>query len=289
MRQSESRFLEVRGLRYHLRHWPAPGAPKLVLLHGWMDVSASFQFVVDALEREWDVVAPDWRGYGLTQWAKADSYWFPDYLADLDLILQRADAEKPINLVGHSMGGHVAGLYAGVRPARVARFVNLEGFGLAATRPEQAPKRYARWLDELRVPPRLRPYESFGALAERIRSNNPRLSPEKAEFLARHWGQALEGDGVTLRSDPAHKIVNPVLYRQDEVRACWQLATAPVLWVEAADSDALKRVGLDAAAHAERRAAFRTLRYVTVPGSGHMLHHDQPEAVARLLEEFCAR
>jgi pimeloyl-ACP methyl ester carboxylesterase len=91
---------------------------------------------------------------------------------------------------------------------------------------------------------------------------------------------------VTLRSDPAHKIVNPVLYRQDEVRACWQLATAPVLWVEAADSDALKRVGLDTAAHAERRAAFRALRYVTVPGSGHMLHHDQPQAVARLLDEF---
>jgi pimeloyl-ACP methyl ester carboxylesterase len=289
MRQSVSRFLQIRGLRYHVRHWSAPGAPKMVLLHGWMDVSASFQFVVDALEREWDVYAPDWRGYGLTDWAKADSYWFPDYLADLDFLLEKIDSEKPINLVGHSMGGHVAGLYAGVRPARVEKFVNLEGFGLAVTRAEQAPKRYARWLDELRVPPRLRPYESFAVLAERMQSNNPRLSREKAEFLARHWGKEAEGKGVTLRSDPAHKIVNPVLYRQDEVRACWQLATAPVLWVEAAESDALKRVGLDAAAHAERRAAFRTLRYVTVPGSGHMLHHDQPQAVARLLEEFLSR
>jgi pimeloyl-ACP methyl ester carboxylesterase len=91
-----------------------------------------------------------------------------------------------------------------------------------------------------------------------------------------------------LRSDPAHKIVNPVLYRQDEVCACWQLVTAPVLWVEAADSDALKRVGLDDAAHAERRAAFRDLRHVRVAGSGHMLHHDQPRAVARLVEEFLA-
>ena len=168
MRQSESQFLQVRGLRYHVRHWSAPGAPKMVLLHGWMDVSASFQFVVDALERDWDVYAPDWRGYGLTDWGKADSYWFPDYLADLDFLLERIDSEKPINLVGHSMGGHVAGLYAGVRPARVARFVNLEGFGLAATRPDQAPKRYARWLDELRVPPRLRPYESFAALGRAL-------------------------------------------------------------------------------------------------------------------------
>jgi pimeloyl-ACP methyl ester carboxylesterase len=289
MRESESQFLQIRGLRYHVRRWPAPGAPKMVLLHGWMDVSASFQFVVDALERDWDVYAPDWRGYGLTGWAKTDSYWFPDYLADLDVLLETIDAEEPANLVGHSMGGHVAGLYAGVRPARVARFVNLEGFGLAATRPDQAPKRYARWLDELRVPPRFRPYESFAALAERLQNNNPRLSTEKAEFLARHWGQEVKGKGVTLRGDPAHKIVNPVLYRHDEVRACWQQATAPVLWVEAVDSDALKRVGLDAAAHAERRASFRTLRHVTVAGSGHMLHHDQPQAVAGLLEEFLAR
>jgi pimeloyl-ACP methyl ester carboxylesterase len=285
MRQSESRFLEVRGLRYHLRHWPAPGAPKMVLLHGWMDVSASFQFIVDALEREWDVYAPDWRGYGLTAWAKADSYWFPDYLADLDRILDEVEAENSLNLVGHSMGGHVAALYAGVRPARVAKFVNLEGFGLAATRPEQAPKRYARWLDELREPPRLRPYVSFAELAERLRSANHRLSSERADFLARHWGQEVNGH-VTLRGDPTHKVVNPVLYRQDEVRACWQLVTAPVLWVEAAESDALKRVGLDSAAHAERRAAFRELRHVTVADAGHMLHHDQPAAVARLIEEF---
>jgi pimeloyl-ACP methyl ester carboxylesterase len=187
------------------------------------------------------------------------------------------------------MGGHVAGLYVGVRPGRVARFVNLEGFGLAATRPEQAPKRYARWLDELRVPPQFRPYESFAALAARLQSNNARLSKEKADFLARHWGREVDAKGVTLRGDPAHKIVNPVLYRQDEVRACWQLATAPVLWVEAAESDALKRVGLDAAGHAERRASFRDLRHVTVSGSGHMLHHDQPQAVARLLEEFLGR
>jgi len=166
--------------------------------------------------------------------------------------------------------------------------VNLEGFGLAATRPEQAPKRYARWLDELHVPPKLRPYESYAALADRLQANNHRLTRERAEFLARHWGRETEA-GVVLRSDPAHKIVNPVLYRQDEVRACWQLATAPVLWVEAAESDALKRVGLDAAAHAERRAAFRNLQHVSVQGAGHMLHHDQPQAVARLVEDFLAR
>ena len=286
MRPSQSLFLEVRGLRYHVRRWPSEGARKLFLLHGWMDVSASFQFVADALEGEWDIYAPDWRGYGLTQWGRADCYWFPDYIADLDFLLGELDAEKAVNLVGHSLGGNVACMYAGVRPQRVAKLVNLEGFGLKPTRPEEAPGRYARWLDELRDRPRLRPYQNFGELAERLRQANPRLSSDRAAFLARHWGHAAGADGVLLRGDPAHKIVNPVLWRYEEVRACWERITAPVLWVDAAESDTLKRMGLTREDHEQRRAAFRNLRYETVAGAGHMLHHDQPEALARLIEEF---
>ena len=288
MKPSASQFLDIRGLRYHVRRWPAPSAPKMVLLHGWMDVSASFQFLVDALKGGWDVYAPDWRGYGLTEWGKTDSYWFPDYIADLDHLLRQLSPQIPVNLVGHSLGGNVGALYAGVRPHRVARFVNLEGFGMAKTRAEQAPGRYARWLDELADPPGFRPYHSYSELAARLRSSNPRLSNEKAEFLARHWGKEVEGK-VHLRSDPRHKIVNPVLYRYEEMQACWREVTASVLWVEAQQSDTLKRVKLNPDDLAERRAAFRDLRYVTVGDAGHMMHHDQPEAVAGLLEEFLAR
>ncbi|MFL6563564.1 MAG: alpha/beta fold hydrolase, partial [Burkholderiales bacterium] len=208
------------------------------------------------------------------------------YLADLDLLLEQIERGTSVDLVGHSLGGNVAALYAGVRPARVRRLVNLEGFGLPATRPEQAPQRYARWLDELRQPPGLRPYESFAALAARLRQSNVRLTEERAAFLARHWGRE-DGEGkVVLRSDPAHKIVNPLLYRLEEARAVWQQVRAPVLWVDAAESDTLKRLGLSEAQHAERRSCFKTLKYVTVQQAGHMLHHDQPQEVARRIEEF---
>ena len=86
MKPSESLFYDVRGLRYHVRRWPGDAGRRMVLLHGWMDVSASFQFLVDALAQDWDVYAPDWRGYGLTDWGKSDCYWFPDYIADLDAL-----------------------------------------------------------------------------------------------------------------------------------------------------------------------------------------------------------
>ncbi|MFX7140344.1 alpha/beta fold hydrolase, partial [Acinetobacter baumannii] len=84
-----------------------------------MDMSASFQFMVDALQAEWHVIAPDWRGFGLTERAPAQSYWFPDYLADLDAILDHYAGEEAINLLGHSIGGNVVSLYAGVRPQRI--------------------------------------------------------------------------------------------------------------------------------------------------------------------------
>lgn len=288
MRASESHYYPIRGLRYHVRRWAGESSRRVVLLHGWMDVSASFQFLVDALGPGWDAYAPDWRGYGLTDWSGADCYWFPDYLADLDALLDRISPQAPVNLVGHSLGGNVAALYAGVRPGRVARLVNLEGFGLAPTRPEQAPGRYRRWLDELRGPPRLRPYPDFAALADRLQANNPRLARERAEFLARHWGRQEPDGTVALRADPAHKVINPVLYRYEEVLAIWREVAAPTLWVEAAESDSARRMKISPEQLAERRAAFRHLRYATVADAGHMLHHDQPERLARLIEEFLA-
>lgn len=284
---SESVFVSVRGLRYHCRCWGAADRPRLFLLHGWMDVSASFQFLVDALEGDWRVIAPDWRGYGLTEHGRSDCYWFPDYLADLDALLAHFEPDRPATLVGHSMGGNVACLYAGARPERVGALVNLEGFGLAGSDPARAPERLAKWLHELARVHSFRDYASFAELAARLQANNPRLSAERAAFLAHHWGVTREdGAGVRLRADPAHKIVNPVPYRLAEAEACWRSVRAPALWVEGAESDTPRRLGLAGADLAARRACFARLTLRVLPAAGHMVHHDQPEALARAIEDF---
>ena len=183
LKQWRSEYLTIRGLRYHVRHWGEPGAPQLFLMHGWMDCSASFQFLVDALAQNWHVVAPDWRGFGLSQSSGADSYWFPDYLADLDAILLHYSPETPVNLLGHSMGGNIVAMYAGVRAHRVVKLINLEGFGLPATVPEQAPARYAKWLDALLTPHSLKRLASVEQVALRLQKTNPRLTDDRAAFL----------------------------------------------------------------------------------------------------------
>ncbi len=285
MTPSRSTFHELNGLRHHVRTWGAPDAPPLFLLHGWMDVSLSFQFVVDELQRDWHVIAPDWRGFGLSAWSGA-GYWFPDYYADLDALLAIYTPLQPAQLVGHSMGGVIACTYAGLRPARVARVISLEGFGLARTTAADALPRYRRWLDELGETQRFRIYGSFDALATRLARDNPRLTPEKAQFIARAWARETAPEQIEMLSDPRHKRANPVLFRLDELIACWREVTAPTLWVFARNSAGAGYLKDTPEQLAERKNAFRDYRELWIEDAGHMMHHDQPAAVARLIEEF---
>ncbi len=286
MKQSGSEYLSIRGLRYHCRTWGAAHAPVVMMLHGWMDVGASFQFLVDAFKGRYRFVAPDLRGFGETQWCGVDSYWFPDYFADLDALIDAYSPAAPLALVGHSMGGNIASMYAGIRPARVAKLVNVEGFGMGATMSDQAPRRYGRWLDEIKTQQGFRDYASFDELAARLQSKNPRLSSERAAFLAPHWGDRRADGRVALRSDPAHKRVNPNLYRIEETKACWRAIEAPVLWVTGRETETLKRMGLDADALVDRKRAFPQLHETEIADAGHMIHHDQPARLAAVIEDF---
>lgn len=286
MKTSSSVFVDVRGLRYHCRIWGDAGRPKLFMLHGWMDVSASFQFLVDALHGDWQVIAPDWRGYGLSAWGPADSYWFPDYMGDLDGLLAHFEPAQGVNLIGHSMGGNIASMYAGVRPERVARLVNLEGFGMSRTEPAKAPARYAKWLAQLADKPAFRDYADFAELAARMRKSNARLTEARALYLAQHWGRQNAAGRVELRSDPAHKLINPVAYQLEEAKACWRNVAAPVLWIEGAESKTMERMRINAGEHEARMACFGNLVAHTLGDAGHMLHHDQPQRLAELIEAF---
>jgi pimeloyl-ACP methyl ester carboxylesterase len=285
MRPSRSLFIPVRGIDYHVRTWGDAASPRLFLLHGWMDVGASFQFLVDSLQRDWNVIAPDWRGYGQSGWC-ADGYWYADYVADLEGLVDHFSPDEPARLVGHSLGGNVVGVYAGVRPQRVLRAVSLEGFGIPAEAPELAPEKMRSWLDALRDPPQFASYANFAAVADRLQKNNPRLSRDKAEFLAAHWAEAMPDGSARLRSDPRHKLPFPTVYRIEESLAIWRRATLPVLWVAGSDSFVRKWLGDGEAELSRRMKAFPDCRLITIEDAGHMLHHDQPAAVAAAIEAF---
>jgi pimeloyl-ACP methyl ester carboxylesterase len=293
-RAFRTQSVPIRNLRYNVLSWgePVPGEAPLVMVHGWMDVAASWQFVVDAFARDRFVIAPDWRGYGASDVPGTDNYWFPDYLADLDFLLDHFAPHTPVNLVGHSMGGNIAMMYAGVRPARIRRLVNLEGFGMPRTKPAQAPGRLAKWMDELKAYHRgdleLKAYDDVDGVAQRLMKTNKRLSRDKADWLARHWA-APDADGKwRILGHAAHKIVNANLYRVDEVEQMFKAITAPTLAVIASD-DSLGQWWqgrFTLAEYEERLKAVSDVRVVRVDEAGHMMHHDQPQVLAKLIEDF---
>lgn len=277
--------LPVRGLRYNIRHWGSPRAPMLFLLHGWMDSSPTFQFVVEALRQEWHVIAPDWRGYGASEWL-GRPYWFPDYYADLEALLDLYSPGRPARLVGHSMGANVAAGYAGIRPERVAQLVMIDFLGLMNSTQEEAPRRLQSWLDEMAASPHLSAYASHGILAQRFRHANPRLTPERAAFLACEVTRQLPDGRVQLACDPWHKLPSPNLYRVEDSMACWHRIAAPVLMVLAEHGFVQQRLGLDSPECRRRLAAFPDLQVVTIADAGHNIQHDQPEQLASVLEGF---
>ncbi|MBV8740682.1 MAG: alpha/beta hydrolase, partial [Sinobacteraceae bacterium] len=295
-------------LKHRLLWWQGEDRTPVVLLHGYMDSADTWQFLVDALPQDWTLAAPDWRGFGHSEWAPG-GYWFPDYLADLEALLALLCPESPAGVIGHSMGANVAALYAGIREQRLQWLINLEGVGLQPTQPQEAPARYAQWLDEVRAgapasvavaaggtPTRTEAatgtgtasgnYRSVEQLAQLLMRRNPRLPAERAGFLARAWTCPDEhSGGVRLVFDPRHRWVNPVLYRREEAEACWLRMRCPMLLLTGSLS-----------AHRERReryfgdellrTAFDAARAVSLPGVGHMMHHEDPAAVAQAIVSF---
>ncbi len=270
-----SSSIDIRGTTYCVHEWGDPASPMFMYLHGWGDTGSTFQFVVDALQRDWHVVAPDWRGFGDSR-GTVSNYFFPDYLADLDALLTRFSPSRPVALVGHSMGGNIAGLFAGVMPERVSAFVNVEGFGMPDSDAARAPARYRLWIERGRETPAYSEYDDFDALATRVRKRNPRMSAEEALFVARCWARRNDDGVVQLRADPLHKLPNPVLYRRAEAEACWRRISAPVLAVCGGDSP-------------WREIEFPVGTPLEIEHSGHMLHFEAPRKLAQAIETFLGR
>ncbi len=271
------RELSVRGVKYAVNEWGDSGAPLIVYLHGWGDTGSTLQFVVDALKSDWYVIAPDWRGFGRSTF-DCTSYWFPDYLADLNDLLAIYSPQEPARLVGHSMGANVAGLFAGTMPERISAMVNIEGFGLADSKPDDAPRRYREWIEAQDLA--FSEYASYESLGTRINKRNRHMSAAAASFVAREWAREGADGVVRLRADSRHKLPNPVLYRRAEAESCWRAITAKTLLVTGAESRLAEQVanapGLE----------WPDAKRIDIEKAGHMLHFEAPAALAEVIEGF---
>jgi len=281
---------------YRLRRWPAQEsaegvartAPPLLLAHGWMDIGASFQRFVDALDSGREVVALDWRGFGGSKAPPSDSYWFYDYYADLDAVIDHVSPNAPIDLLGHSMGANIAMIYSGSCPERIRRLVNVEGFGLARTESADAPARLAKWLSELKTPVSIRTFASLQEVAAHLMKRSPHMDEGFAMWLAAEWAQRQADGRWHVTADAVHKRVNPILYRCDEVLAAWENIEAETLFVE---GDKVEETTFSSARYSrdefeDRLSRIKAVKRLRIDECGHMIHLEQPNRLAKAVDGF---
>lgn len=293
MREPKSHLVPLgTGLRYHVLEWGAGDVSlqhTVVLLHGFLDLAWGWVHTVEAgLAGRFHVVAPDLRGHGDSDRVGAGGYYhFVDYIADVHDLVEALGRER-VSLVGHSMGGSIATMYAGAYPDRIASVALLEGLGP----PEPStpmPERVVAWLASWR---RVREadskgYETLEEAAARLRSHDPLLGEELSLELAEHGTRCAppppEGDGrFRFKHDPLHVTLSPYPFRFDAASSFWKRLQCPVLVVEASES-AFHHAPEEMA---RRMACFAKSERAEIAGAGHMMHRHQPEALGALLARF---
>lgn len=290
MKPPRDRTIDVRGLKIHYLEWGEPDGEPLLLIHGFLDHGRSWEPLVAALKKKsskpmW-IIAPDCRGHGDSGWVGAGGYYhFPDYLWDLECLLESLDVEK-ISLIGHSMGGTISFLYAGTFPEKVRKLVLVEGIGPIAMQFVDTPPRMERWLAELKGlrQRKVVEYATLEKAAERLRRKNPRLKPELALELASSGMKQIESGKWVWKFDPLHRTVAPQPFYSGQAVEFFRRILCPVLIVDGAKSRQTPRPDLE-----ERLSAIADRSHAEIEDAGHMVHHDNPEGLAQAVTAFLNR
>jgi pimeloyl-ACP methyl ester carboxylesterase len=261
-------LLPVRGLQ--LNAIERGSGETTLLLHGWLDHAHSFDLLAELLPGR--TVALDFRGHGDSQWAPlASFYHLVEYLGDVDAVLEQTGATR---IVGHSMGGAVALLYAAARPDRL-RHVTLLDSAPLTIQSSEIPARVSAWLDDLKMPRARRRVASVEDAAARMMRFNAGLTAASAHLLAQH-GVSPDGDGLAWKWDPWLRAHSPLPFTEGALQALLPCVQAPVLLLRAGKGMTAEAPELQA-----RLSGVPKLRIETVPDAGHHLHLDAPAEVAR--------
>jgi pimeloyl-ACP methyl ester carboxylesterase len=234
----QSRYFQSQGLKLHFTDWGNASAPPLLLVHGGLDHSRSWDHLAQALAADFHVVAPDLRGHGDSGWATGSSYSLADHVYDLTNLMKSEGFWKAA-IVGHSMGGMVSLTYAGAFPERVSRLVVLDGVtNFPARRPKPADVRISDWagdLDKL-AQRRIHRYPTVADGAERIVGRNPRLTRAQAMHLATHGMKRNDDGSFSWKYDPYLRARAPYRLSLDDNIGLWSRIACPTLLVAASES-----------------------------------------------------
>lgn len=270
-------------LRLHYLDWGNEGAPHMLLVHGVHDHCHTWDWFAERFADDYHIIAPDLRGHGDSEWVRGSSYHHVDYVYDIAQLVSQRGLD-PVVVVGHSMGGTLAALYAGVYPKHVSRLVLLEGVGLWPGLFEGAgpAERIRGWVDNTRSLAGRQPrrYPTLEDAYGRMRTANTHLSDEQARHLTVHGSNQNEDGTYSWKYDnythafPAYRVP------PEETTAIWEEIDCPTLLINAADGFDHRTGQNDTLKH------FRQGTLTDIADAGHWVHHDQLDAVVLATQNF---
>jgi len=289
MKPPRDHTIDVRGLKIHYLEWGERDGTPLILIHGFLDHARSWESFAKSVQSKSEkplwMIAPDCRGHGDSGWIGVGGYYhFPDYVYDLDCLIHALRVSSVI-LMGHSMGGTISFLYTGSFPERVKKLILVEGMGPQGMNFSDAPPRMEKWISQSRA---VRQRKSIEYLtleqgAQRLRRTNPRLGSEQALDLARWAMRETKSGKWVWKFDPLHRTTSPQPFYSKQAFEFFRRIQCPVLIVKGKES---RRSPCPDMQQRLERVAHRTL--VEVKDGGHMIHHDNPEGLAAVVEKFLA-
>lgn len=269
--------IDAEGLTLHALERRGAGA-KVLLLHGFQDHAHSFDRVAEHLPEAWHLLSLDFRGHGRSAHVPVGAhYHFTDFVSDLHAA--RLHLGGAVHLVGHSMGGSIALLYAAAAPDHVRSVFSIESLGPIGGSTERWLEKLRGYVADLGKPRRRRVYATIDEAIARVREASPLLPPDVAEHMTRHAVAEVEG-GFAFTFDPMLRRSFGHSYAEEQIRVLLREVNVPVRVLRGsagfawADDHVRARLGL-----------LRAGDPLVVEG-GHHVHLERPAEVARAIETF---
>jgi pimeloyl-ACP methyl ester carboxylesterase len=273
----------AHGLDLHLLEWSETGVP-LLLLHGFGNEAHIWDDFAPEVAPYYRTLALDHRGHGDSAWDPERRYDHDAMIEDVERVAEALEIGRLV-LIGHSLGGRIATLFAGRHPERMA------GLVLVDIGPELDPRGITRIRTEVESS-REPLFASVDEYARLLSLHYPEAQPEALGRMARHGVRRREDGRFALKMDPALRGAGFSLPPEEAAERERQMTQAqwaalrriacPTLVVRGAASDVF-------APEAAERMAEEVLakgRLAVVPRAGHSVMTDNPEGFRAAVSAF---
>jgi pimeloyl-ACP methyl ester carboxylesterase len=272
--------IKIKGIDIHCAQWGNPDGEPVLMLHGWLDNSASFEPLSHFLA-EYNLVAVDLPGHGLSgHFPEHSHYHFWAGIEDIELIMDELGWDS-CHMVGHSMGAAMATLYGGTFPERLKTLTLIEAIGPLAGDADGTPGRVAQAIEQMKSHSTVQPFKPSLDLFVQARLNGHLKLSEASAKLIMDRSVVESEQGFSWRNDKRLRHTSMVRLPESFIVSFIEKITCPVLGIFATD-------GLFKEAHIDSRWKHIQNPYNLLwMDGGHHLHMDgDVQRIAQNLRAF---